>query len=177
MEPLNLVPALAQLLDHAIEVSAKIANLIIPFCEPDFSIEVSVADAGNLLLQFHHRTLNQVSQRDDQHGANCNRACTGYHEHRMTFGVTQGNSRKQEEQQSVQQNERDRQDRLDFPIHPNGTHSVPPPHSFLPSRLACPKPVPTKRVLSSPSIPTSSTSPGCRVGPAKGPTLHGAIGS
>ena len=75
VQAFDLVAALAQLLDHVIEVAAQVSDLVVAMGKADGDAQVAAAELRNLLLQFDHRTLHRVGQHDQQRSADGDRAC------------------------------------------------------------------------------------------------------
>ena len=107
-----------------IKISAQVADFVVAPGEADSHVEVAGADQRDLFLQFDHGALDQVGQHRDRHSADDDGSGSGDHEDGVAFPAAQRDGGDGEEEQSRQQHEDYRQDRLDLPIDPNLMHAV-----------------------------------------------------
>ena len=66
-----------ELLDHAVEVAAEVADFVVALCKADRDVEVAFAHPFHLFLQFDHGPLDEVGQHDHHHGADSHRSGSG----------------------------------------------------------------------------------------------------
>jgi len=124
VQQIDLGAALPKLLDHPIEIPSQIADFIVSFCKADRRVQIAAPNPRNLLLQLDHWPLDEVSQSHDQDRTHGHCPRTGNFQHLMPLGIAQRYGREQEEKQSVQQNKRYWQNRLDLPVHAHGATSL-----------------------------------------------------
>ncbi len=116
MQALDFLTALAELLNHLVEVAAKIADFVVAMRETDRNTQIASTQLSNLLLQFDHRALHGVGENDEQGAADGDCARSGNEKHKMAVGIAPGKCGEQEEQHSAQQDAGDRYQRFDFPV-------------------------------------------------------------
>ena len=123
MQALNLFAALAQLLHHVIEVAAEIADFVVALGEADRDVQIAFPDELHFLLEFDHGPLNQVGKYEHGDGADRHRSRASHDQHGVAFRIASGYRGQSEEQQPCQQNEADRQHRLELPIDAHRTQA------------------------------------------------------
>ncbi len=120
VEALDFMAALAQLLDHVVEVAAQVADIVVAVGKADGDVEVAIAHALDFFLQLEHGAADHEAKRNHQHRADADGAHGGHDQHALTFFDTEGDGDKNEEQQAVEQNGQHRQDRLEPPVEAYG---------------------------------------------------------